>query len=135
VSDPSVLSDPRDSPGAGPARKVRPMHTSTTRRGTAFRWLAAFGLALVILPALSSDASAQFRRGGFYGRGYRGFGPRVYSRGYGFAPRVYSRGYGFAPRAYGPRYGFYNYGVPFRSGYRSPFVGPGFRMGFGGYPY
>ena len=116
------------------------MHTSTTRRGTAFRWLAALGLALVILPALSSDASAQYRwggvygRGGFYGRGY-GVGPRVYSRGYGFAPRVYSRGYGFAPRSYNRGYNFYNSGVPFRGGYRSPFFGSGFRMGFPGYPY
>ena len=113
------------------------MNTSTTRRGTSLRWLAVLGLALVILPAFSSDASAQyFRRGGFYGRGYRGFGPRYYSRGYAYGPRVYSRGYGFAPRFYGPRYGsFYSYGVPYGGNYRSRFYGPGFRMGFPGYPY
>jgi len=113
------------------------MHTSMTRRRAAFRWLAAIGLALAILPAFSSDASAQFRRGGFYGRGY-GHAPRYYSRGYGYGPRIYNRGYGYG---YGPRFynrgysGFYNSGVPYRNGYRSPFFAPGFRMGLGGYPY
>jgi hypothetical protein len=89
----------------------------------------------VLLPAFSSDASAQWRRGGFYGRGYRGFYPRYYSRGFAYRPRFYARGYGYAPRFYGPTYGFYNYGVPFRGGYRSPFYGPGYRFGFGVYPY
>jgi hypothetical protein len=112
------------------------MHTSMTRRRSAFRWLAAIGLVLAILPVLASDASAQYRRGGFRGRGY-GYAPRYYSRGYGYAPRVYSRGYGYgyAPRVYNRGYGFYNYGVPFGNAYRSPFYAPGFRMGFGGYPY
>jgi len=114
------------------------MHTSKTRRIPSTRWLVALWLALAILPALASDASAQYRRGGGYnGRGYGGYAaPGYYSRGYSYGPRTYAApAYGYAPRAYGLGNGFYNGGVPYRNAYRAPVVVPGYRSGYSGYPY
>jgi hypothetical protein len=113
------------------------MHTLAIRRPNFFRKLASLALVLTILTVFASDASAQrgrfgggFGRGGYYGRGYggfgygRGFGPGFYNRGYG--PGFYNRGYG----------GFYGYGYPYvRPYYGVPLYG-GYGLGglgYGGY--
>lgn len=105
---------------------------------TTARRAAILALALAIVPLASSTASAQFygpRGGGYYNRGYYGggyrggyYGPRP---GY-YGPRpapYYGRpyGYGYGRPFYGPGY----YGAP----YATPYVGSGFSLSIGGYPY
>ena len=118
------------------------MTCQSKKRRSRFACLALIALTLATVLATAPTASAQYRRGGFYGgRPYGGgFG---YNRGYGYGGGGFNRGYGygngFYNRGYGYGNGFYNRGYGYGSGVNIgigvPIVpqvyGNGF--GYGGY--
>ena len=96
------------------------MNILSKKRRARFACLALIGLTLGTILATAPTASAQYRRGGFYGG--RPYGGGVYNRGYGYGGG-FNRGFGYG--GYGN--GFYNRGY-YGGGYA-----PGFyNRGYGG---